>query len=252
MIIDTFCLFNELDLLEIRLNILDSHVDKFVVCESRETFSGKPKPLYFELNKYRFDAWKDKIIYITPGNIDDADPFVKAGCQKDRIRFYLDNVCADDDIVYFGDLDEIWKPQDITDDKIYNLRQLNYTYWLNNRSSEEWVGTVVGKWKTFKTNTVNHWRANHDNVLDNGGWHFTNMGGYEQILKKLESYDHALEANIPWVRDNLKERMEKGQDYIGREADWKGKPFTSWLDEKELPQYILDNKQKLQHLWRSK
>jgi len=40
---DCFTFFNELDLLEIRLNILDPYVDYFVIHESTETFSGKSK-----------------------------------------------------------------------------------------------------------------------------------------------------------------------------------------------------------------
>lgn len=248
MIYDTFTFFNELDLLEIRLNILDGFVDKFVICEARETFSGKPKPLYYQKNKKRFKKWANKIIHLVPQNIRTDDPFQRAGFQKDFIRNSLS--LQDDDVFYFGDLDEIWKPQEVKDDKVYNLRQLNYSYHLNNRSSEEWIGTIVGKWGTIKKNSLNHWRANHTNVLENGGYHFTNMGGMEQILKKLESYDHALETNTQWVRDNLQTRIENGEDYLGRANDWKGKPFKMWIEEKDLPQYILENKDKYRHLWR--
>lgn len=248
MTYDTFCFFNELDLLEIRLNILDPYVDKFVICEAEVTFSGLPKPLYYYENRERFAKWKDKIIHLVPPPLTFPSSFDTAGFQKDYIRVSL--AYGDDSTIYFGDLDEIWKPQEIKDDKIYNLKQLNYSYYLNNRSSEEWVGTVVGKYKTFKTNTVNHWRGKHDNVIE-GGWHFTNMGGHEQILKKLESYDHAFEANIPWVRDNLAGRIENGEDYLGRDADWKGNTFKMWTDDSELPQYLKDNKDKWIHLFKS-
>lgn len=249
MIFDTFTFFNELDLLEIRLNILDAYVDKFVICEAKETFSGLPKPLYYLQNMKRFDKWNHKILQLTPPNIETQDMFERAGHQKDFIRKSLD--LDEEDIIYFGDLDEIWKPQEITDNKIYNLEQLNYCYWLNNRSSERWIGTVVGKWKTFKTNTVNHWRAHHDNEIPNAGWHFTNCLGYEQILKKLESYDHAFEANIPWVRENLATRMMNGEDYLGRPHDWLGQPFLMWTEEENLPEYLKDNKEKWLHLFKS-
>ena len=43
--------FNELDLLEIRLNTLNNYVDKFVIVEATKNFSFKEKPLYFEQNK---------------------------------------------------------------------------------------------------------------------------------------------------------------------------------------------------------
>jgi len=145
----------------------------------------------------------------------------------------------------------VWKPQDIQDDKIYNLEQLCYSYYLNNRSSERWVGTVVGKWGTFKTNTVSYWRANHTNEIPNAGWHFTNLmvDGINTLFKKLESYDHCLEANIPWVRDGLQARIDANIDFLGRENDWQGNPFRMWKEEKDLPEYILKNKKQWKHLW---
>ena len=61
MIYDCFTFFNELDLLEIRLNILDEYTDYFVIGESYETFSGLKKPLYYYENRERFEKWNDKI-----------------------------------------------------------------------------------------------------------------------------------------------------------------------------------------------
>ena len=45
MIYDCFCFFNELDLLEIRLNELNPVVDKFVLVEATMTHNGDKKPL---------------------------------------------------------------------------------------------------------------------------------------------------------------------------------------------------------------
>lgn len=239
---DCFTWNGERDMLDIRMAILDSYVDFFVICESHQTFSGKPKPLYYEGDN-------PKVIHVIAPNIEANNAFERAGHQKDYIRTFLMDVCKDDDIVYFGDVDEIWKPQEITDDRVYNLRQLNYCYYLNNRSSEEWVGTVVGRWGTIKTQSFNHWRATHTNELGNGGWHFTNMGGVEQILKKLDSYDHQ-EYNTDDVKSQVEERMRRGEDYVGRGRDWSGLPFEFHLDEFDLPQYLLDNKEKWKHMFK--
>lgn len=250
-IFDCFSFFNELDLLELRLNILNPYVDYFVLAEAEETFTGKPKSLYYKENYERFAKWDHKILHLINENLDTGDPFTRAGYQKDRLREVLNVHAKDEDIVYFGDLDEIWKPQNVTDDKVYNLTQFNYSYWLNNRSSEEWVGTIVGKWGTIKTNTLNHWRATHTNVLPDGGWHFTNMGGEEQIIKKIEAYDHANEV-IPRLSQfegyGIKDRMEKGYDYLGRQFDYWGKPFEFHMEEENWPEYLKDNKEKYQHL----
>lgn len=62
-IFDCFLFFNELDLLEIRLNYLYNHVDYFVLVESEITFQGNKKDCYFEKNRERFSKYLDKIIY---------------------------------------------------------------------------------------------------------------------------------------------------------------------------------------------
>lgn len=71
MIYDCFMFFDELDLLEIRMNILDPVVDFFVVTEATTTQMGQPKKMYFAENMSRFEKFKDKIIYnpVDMGNI---------------------------------------------------------------------------------------------------------------------------------------------------------------------------------------
>ncbi len=237
MTYDCFTYNGEKTMLEIRMAILDKHVDHFVICESRQTFSGKPKPIYYTGDN-------PKVIHVVSPNMLTADSFARAAYQKDYLRTTLaTHIAEDNDLVYFGDVDEIWKPQDITDDEVHSLQQLNYCYFLNNRSSEEWVGTIVGRWKTIKTDTLNHWRASHDAIFKDGGWHFTNMGGPEMIRRKLESYDHQ-EFNNELVKGDLEFKIENDEDYVGREVDWQGKPFEFHVDESELPQYLLDNKEK--------
>ena len=43
---------NEIELLNIRLNILDQYVDHFVIIESAETHSGIKKRLTFDIEKF--------------------------------------------------------------------------------------------------------------------------------------------------------------------------------------------------------
>lgn len=256
MTFDCFMIFNELDLLEIRLNILDPYVNFFVIGESQQTFSGKEKPRYFEENKERFAKWEEKIIHVLIDEGSFPNAFERAGHQKDSLRKVLEHLeeqkeISDLDLVYFGDIDEIWKPQQliIRDDIVYNLKQLNYCYYLNNRSSEEWVGTVVGAWKTIRQQSFNHWRANHTHELPNGGWHFTNMGGADQIRKKLEAYDHQ-EFNNEFIKNDIERKIESGEDYVGRSHDWQGRPFEMWISEFDLPQFVIDNKDKYKNLWK--
>ncbi len=267
MIYDTFSFFNELDLLEIRLNILDEYVDFFVIVESSYTFSGLKKPLYFKENQERYSKWKDKIIhYIVddyPKNnrimelakqrkglvSDGLDHYLRAFYQKESIKDVLVNL-KDDDIVYYGDLDEIWKPKEI-DGGIYKLKQLGYSYYLNNRSSEQWTGTVVTKYKNIKENCLNDLRANTTSFLEDGGWHFTNMGGLEALKSKLEAYDHQ-EFNNEEIKSKLLDNLDSNKDYLGRNRDYLGKKLTFWTDESELPSFILQNKDRYKHLFNYK
>jgi beta-1,4-mannosyl-glycoprotein beta-1,4-N-acetylglucosaminyltransferase len=62
-VIDAILMSNELDLLEIRLNELDSVVDYFFIVESNATFTGLPKETYFAKNRSRFANFEHKIVY---------------------------------------------------------------------------------------------------------------------------------------------------------------------------------------------
>ena len=73
MIYDCFMFFNELDVLEIRLNELYHAVDKFILVEATKTHAGKDKTLFFNENKQKFSKFLDKIQHIIideyPGRI---------------------------------------------------------------------------------------------------------------------------------------------------------------------------------------
>ena len=61
-IYDCFQFFDEEMLLDLRLNIMNKYVDKFVITEATYMHNGKPKKLIFNIEK--FSKFKDKIIYI--------------------------------------------------------------------------------------------------------------------------------------------------------------------------------------------
>jgi beta-1,4-mannosyl-glycoprotein beta-1,4-N-acetylglucosaminyltransferase len=61
-IYDCFMFFDEEMLLDLRLNILNKYVDKFVITEATYMHNGMAKKLNFNINK--FAKFKDKIIYI--------------------------------------------------------------------------------------------------------------------------------------------------------------------------------------------
>ena len=65
-VFDCTTFFNENLMLDIRFNILDKFVDKFVITEALFSHSGLKKKLNFNINNYR--DFKKKIIYIPVNN----------------------------------------------------------------------------------------------------------------------------------------------------------------------------------------
>ena len=111
MIIDCFPFFNELDILEIRLNILNDFVDKFILVEASNTQSKLDKPFYFEENKKRFDKFLDKIIHIKVTDYPDQNGWEMENYQRNCILKGLNNIeLSTDDIIGISDVDEIWSP----------------------------------------------------------------------------------------------------------------------------------------------
>ena len=70
MIYDCFSYWDEDLLLDLRLNILDKIVDRFVIVEGDKTWQNNPKKLKFDVKK--FQKFKDKIIYIPVTDLRDG------------------------------------------------------------------------------------------------------------------------------------------------------------------------------------
>ncbi len=112
-IYDCFTFFNEIDLLKIRLSLLDSIVDKFVIVELNKTHRGKEKEYNFLNHQGEFKKYKDKIIYITAENIpkyNGTGDWTIENFQRNCIMRGL-NSCQPEDIIIISDLDEIPNPE---------------------------------------------------------------------------------------------------------------------------------------------
>ncbi len=255
-VIDCFTFNGEFDLLEIRLNVLDEFVDEFIIVEAPTTFSGKPKPLYYEETKDRYKKWHDKIKYFVideqytqqeheqarnSPNTQGASHWKHEFMQKESIKKALTHL-DDEDIVFIGDVDEIWDPYRCFWPKtILKLGLKVYTYYLNNRSNEQFHGTICGFYKYIKNECLNHIRTFTYRTPKEYGWHFTSMGGVEEVRRKLtdsytaESYAHGT------VLNNLESAIINRTDFLGR-------GFEYWKDEEGWPQWLKDNKDKYKHL----
>ena len=108
---DVFPFFNELDLLEIRLNVLDDFVDEFIIVEANTTFSGLPKEYFASEAMHNFKKFAHKItIFRISDTPHDLSAFEAEHFQRDAVRQLLQTKLSPDDILIYGDVDEIPNP----------------------------------------------------------------------------------------------------------------------------------------------
>lgn len=253
MIYDIITYNGEWELFEIRYNILKDFVDEFRVIEFDKTFSGRPKRALFRQRfdkvKHYFvteDIWsKYKDLAVSSPNTQygkGAQHWVTEFCQKEAIKDCLTDL-KDHDKCFIGDCDEVYENYRLFLGLPAKLKLRVYSYYLNNRSSEGFWGTLVAFYKTIKGECLNHLRANTEKTVTEQGWHFTSIGGYEKVRQKLtDSYTEETYAPSI-VLENLERNIQENHDFLGR-------GFTYKKDESEWPRYLKDNKEKYKHLLR--
>lgn len=254
-IIDVTTFNGEYEILELRLNILNDFVDQFIIVEASTTFSGKPKPLYYERDKERFKKFHHKIKYFIisedytsdeirqakkSSNTQGASHWKREFLQKESIKKALTHL-HDDDICFIGDVDEIWEK--VRFDLPLKLKLRVYTYHLNNRSNEIFWGGIMARYGTIKDGCLNHLRTTIRESSNYLGWHFTSMGGYKELDRKLSDSYTSESYYTPWVKANLHINIEDNIDFLNRD-------FKFYKDESEWPQYLKDNRKKYERLLR--
>ena len=280
MVYDCFQFFNEFDILKLRLHVMNPVVDKFVISEATETFSGFKKPLYFEENRHLFKEFEDKIIHVTvtdtfEGNTHDRDTFQKNAVAKGLAG------CRDDDVIIFSDLDEIPNPEKVREisaligsnendaqEKIFHLAQRLFYCYLNMEevsgnllaccgefegiTDKKWLGSKMFSYKLAKGQQLGELRWAKVNELgvrvDDGGWHFGYMGGKgekdvrKRVAEKVHSAAHQ-EYNNRNVLSEVADRIMDGEDIFGRSAKFVQVP----LDD-TFPEYLRSHKEEYAHL----
>ena len=278
MIYDCFTFFNELDLLEIRLNTLAPVVDRFVIAEATRTHSGKPKELLFEKNRERYAAFADKITYVVVDDLLPEEeiakdtfnlPWVNENRQRNALIRGLSDA-KDDDVIMVSDLDEIPRPECVEDAVLllssgarrvrFEMSFFNFYLNFKNYSYAKWMlGTMAICFGGLKDdslfsgikpdrytqvsenggNTLHKVRfLSADKVLKNAGWHFSYLGGVDAIQRKLAAFAHSEFATVP--REILERRLQNGDDLFGRA----GKSFAEPIDG-SFPAYVVAHKDTL-------
>jgi beta-1,4-mannosyl-glycoprotein beta-1,4-N-acetylglucosaminyltransferase len=239
MIYDCFTLRDELDMLELRLSILDKVIDKFVICEANKTFTNQSKPYTYLENIEKFEKWNHKIIYL-PIELDDTGlnfsikdtkytPTSAAWQfeyqQRSALIYGLDKI-KNDDLILIGDLDEIPNPQDIKNINIPTTFVMDfYYYFINNKSigpqDKQWLGTVAIKGEHFsKSTSIQELRnARYQFNFIKSGWHLSYMGGKEMIKNKIKTISHTEYNKEEYYNDkNIELSLKTGKDIFNREG----------------------------------
>ena len=150
-IYDCFMFFDEEMLLDLRLNIMNKYVDKFIITEATYMHSGKSKKLIFDINK--FSKFKDKIIYSVidkqPDDIEilndqDSDEvrgkklihnsIKRENYQREMAIKSLKNA-NEEDVILINDIDEIPNLEEVNFNNISNkliiFKQKTFCYKFN-------------------------------------------------------------------------------------------------------------------------
>ncbi|MDC3059008.1 hypothetical protein OA315_01305 [Candidatus Pelagibacter sp.] len=286
-IIDTTTFFEEKLMIDLRFNVLDPFVDKFIVCEARFTHSGKEKNINF--NKKDYPKFEDKIIHL----VIDNDPIkknnnqnaktetlrqnsiIRIEAQRNYIFRALDNLDQNDYILH-SDNDEIPDLSNLdfvkNKAKILIFKQKLFYYKFNLAYPKvNWFGTKCCKLKhlkniswlrniknkdynIFRLDTIfSNTKYSNVNIIENGGWHFTNLKTAEELLKKYQNDE--MHSEFETRKDSLKDIEYKIKNKFinyDHSADRKSSDekkqnnmfYLTKVNLDLLPNYILENLEK--------
>ena len=208
VIVDTFMMNDELDMLECRLVELSDVVDRFVIVESDRTHGhNRPKPLHFLENQDRFGPWSDQIVHVTATGLpSDVDAWSREHAQREFVREGLNRLDLHaDDIVLHGDIDEI--PDSFCVDHcrpsgfvVFDQTLCCFAVdWLH---PQVWAGTVAGRVRHIDSFAkMRDARLSSSTHLPDAGWHLSWLGGLDAATRKIDSFCH------PEIEDEWRPRL---------------------------------------------
>jgi len=228
-VFDCTTFFDENLMLEVRFNILNKYVDKFIISEARYSHSGEKKKLNFNINKFK--EFKKKIIYVVVEN-EPADIVYQKRDQKlfenqsdtrpnsiKRIAYQRDkiveslNEADDSDYIFYSDNDEIpnFKYFNFRNDQnniiIFKQKLFYYKFnlfcdrvdWYGTKGcrkkdliSLSWLREVKGKKYPFFRFDTFFSKTKYQNIkiIEDGGWHFSQLKTPKDIEIKLLNQEH--------------------------------------------------------------
>ena len=224
----------------IRFEELWDQIDHFVVVEACESFSGRPKPLFFLEHRTRFKPYEDKLTYravtqLPPNpNHSEEGRFLREATQRNAITEAISELnLSANDIVIVSDVDEIPRASalDCLDNSLanhdYTIFVLNnFRGFINNTSEAalngaSWVGPVACRVSTLiregaqqvrrgknKASRILVSRSDDYHYVDDGGWHFSSFGGPEAFWLKVANFSHIVDPyRVHPARDSVPEQQ---------------------------------------------
>ncbi len=286
-IFDCTTYFDEELIMDIRFHILNKYVHKFIVVESKYSHSGKKKELRFNIENYK--KFKDKIIYLViedqPDNLvplenNSNDTGKKRMNSIKRVEqsynFMINGIsdASSEDLIILSDNDEIpnldsgqfkkSKKDIIIFKQLFFYYKLNLQYdyipWFGSKACKKKYLKSFAWLKNLKNKKYPMWRIDayfsylketNLEIIDNGGWHFTNLKTPQEMFEKLSNYGHhnEFEESGTTVED-LKNQMENKIVAYNHKLDKNKNRHENFeyklkrIDELYLPEYLNKNKDK--------
>jgi beta-1,4-mannosyl-glycoprotein beta-1,4-N-acetylglucosaminyltransferase len=215
-------------------------VDMFLIVEFNETFSGHPKPYYYQrLEPYLLPLYRQRKILVKDMHFPPMkDIWTRENYARNiGAKILLDYFGSHKFIVIVSDIDEIpSRPTVVSLPQLYtrlssHVHRLHMTFhyysfkWVK---SEEWLSSFVVNdeflrqhHKKTLTQFRNSQNARSYKIIKNGGWHCSYFMNASEILRKLRSFPHQ-EFNKPpfntieWIQ----RCMDEGIDVYNRTQEW--------------------------------
>ncbi len=285
-IYDCTTFYSEDMMLDLRFNILNEHVHKFVVVESTFSHSGNKKKLNFDINNY--PKFKDKIIYkvidFEPPNLhkitEEKTFYLKRINSLKRIELsynFMQNAISeadDNDLIILSDNDEIpnlnsesfkkSKKNLIIFKQLFFYYKFNLLYelmpWFGSRACKKKNLKSFSWLKNIKNKQYPFWRIDayfselkntNVDIINDGGWHFTNVKSPEEIFEKMKNFGHHDEFDISGITlEDIKKKIKEKKVFYNHFADkqnldkWKYEHELKNIGFELLPNYLRENKDK--------
>ncbi len=262
-IIDCFLFYNEMDLLNYRLNILDSVVDYFIIVEATHTHAGHTKELFFKNNRHNFSKFNSKIIHIIVDDFPYIFPNINYENKEQWVNEKFQRNCGvrgltqipelkDDDILIVSDLDEIPDVRVLSDTKqtnyeinILSFEMHLYYYNLHTKIKDKWFHAKMVSIKhlnecNYKLDDVRFVKCGY---IPNSGWHLSYFGDANFIRNKLQNFSHQ-EHNTDTITniDNITKKITSHTNLFNdvqlEYCPIKSNPYLPFGYEKYLMKYV--------------